>query len=231
MLTSKWHTLNANCQKFNATYKRAKRLGKSGENDVDVIKQAQSIYRDEHKGVAFCQEDAWAILKFHLKWDAPEQVDLTGDVPGATQDDLFGHDARPRPAGKPRPAKKTKSDATASTGESSASTQFGELMEQELRLKREAAERAFEAQAEKDRTLMRLEELRGVYENKEVNGVIWCYDKESGVSVGVMLMLNSRGALAKLKEDLRMFDKATDKGNSPVEMVHKRLETLNKIQQ
>ncbi|GJV05210.1 hypothetical protein Tco_1338779 [Tanacetum coccineum] len=47
-----------------------------------------------------------------------------------------------------------------STGGSSASTQFGELMEQELRLKREAAERAFEAQAEKDRTLMRLEELR-----------------------------------------------------------------------
>nr|GEZ94447.1 hypothetical protein [Tanacetum cinerariifolium] len=33
-------------------------------------------------------------------------------------------------------------------------------MEQELRMKREAAERAFEAQAEKDRTLMRLEELR-----------------------------------------------------------------------
>nr|GEV11640.1 glutathione S-transferase T3-like [Tanacetum cinerariifolium] len=118
MLTSKWHTLNVNCQKFNAAYKRAKRLGKSGENDVDVLKRAQSIYRDEHKGVAFCQEDAWAILKFHPKWDAPKQVDLTGDVPGATQEDLFGHDARP------------------------------------------AAERAFEAQAEKDRTLMRLEELR-----------------------------------------------------------------------
>nr|GEV61034.1 integrase, catalytic region, zinc finger, CCHC-type, peptidase aspartic, catalytic [Tanacetum cinerariifolium] len=128
MLTSKWHTLNANCQKFNAAYKRAKRLGKSGENDP--------------------------------KWDAPEQVDLTGDVLGATQEDLFGHDARLRPTGKPRPAKKAKFDATASTGGSSASTQFGELMEQELRLKREAAERAFEAQAEKDRTLMRLEELR-----------------------------------------------------------------------
>nr|GEW78423.1 hypothetical protein [Tanacetum cinerariifolium] len=160
MLTSKWHTLNANCQKFNAAYKRAKRLGKSGENEVDVLKRAQSIYRDEHKGVSFCQEDAWAILKFHPKWDAPEQVDLTGYVPGATQEDLFGHDARPRPAGKPRPAKKTKSDATASTGGSSASTQFGELMEQELRLKREAAERAFEVQAEKDRTLMWFEELR-----------------------------------------------------------------------
>nr|GEV59310.1 hypothetical protein [Tanacetum cinerariifolium] len=100
------------------------------------------------------------ILKFHPKWDAPEQVDLTGDVPGSTQEDLFGHDARPRPASKPRPAKKTKCDATASTGGSSASTQFGELMEQELRLKRKAAERAFEVQAEKDRTLMRLEELR-----------------------------------------------------------------------
>nr|GEY06967.1 hypothetical protein [Tanacetum cinerariifolium] len=66
--------------------------------------------------LTFCQEDAWAILKFHPKWDAPEQVDLTGDVPGATQEDLFGHDARPRPNGKPRPTKKTKSDATASTG-------------------------------------------------------------------------------------------------------------------
>nr|GEX62585.1 glutathione S-transferase T3-like [Tanacetum cinerariifolium] len=160
MLTSKWHTLNGNCQKFNAAYKRAKRLGKSGENDVALMKRAQSIYRDKHKGVSFSQEVAWAILKFHPKWDAPEQVDLTGDVPGATQEDLFGHDARPRPAGKPRHAKKTKSDATASTGGSSASTQFEELMEQELRLKRKAAERAFEAQAEKDRTLMRLEELR-----------------------------------------------------------------------
>ncbi|GJT22878.1 hypothetical protein Tco_0892815 [Tanacetum coccineum] len=147
-------------QQFNAAYKRAKRLGKNGENGVDFLKRAQSIYLDEHKGVSFSQEDAWAILRFHPKWDAPEQVDLTRDVPGASQEDLFDHDARPRPAGKPRPAKKTKFDATASTGGSSASTQFGELMEQELRLKREAVERAFEAQAEKDRTLMRLEELR-----------------------------------------------------------------------
>nr|GEW48006.1 hypothetical protein [Tanacetum cinerariifolium] len=128
MLNSKCHALNANCQKFNAAYKRAKRLGKSGENDVDVLKRAQSIYRDEHKRVAFCQEDACAILKFHPKWDAPEQVDLTGDVPGLPKRiySVTMHDhVRP-----------------------------------ELRLKREAAERAFEAQAEKDRTLIRLEELR-----------------------------------------------------------------------
>nr|GEY06274.1 zinc finger, GRF-type [Tanacetum cinerariifolium] len=76
--------------------------------------------------------------------------------------DLFGHDARPRPAGKPRPAKKTKSDATASTGGSNASTQFGEVMEHELRMKREAAERAFEAQAERPHThaVGGVEELR-----------------------------------------------------------------------
>nr|GEX36867.1 hypothetical protein [Tanacetum cinerariifolium] len=49
--------------------------------------------------------------------------------------------------------------------------------------------------------------------------------------LGLFLLLNSRGALAKLKEDLRMFDEVIDKGNNPVEMVHKRLETLNKIQQ
>nr|GEY71526.1 hypothetical protein [Tanacetum cinerariifolium] len=103
---SKWHTLNANCQKFNAAYKRAKRLGKSDENDMDLMKRAQSIYRDEHKRVSFCQEDAWAILKFHPKWDAPEQVDLTGDIPGATQEDLFSHDARPHPARKHGPPRK-----------------------------------------------------------------------------------------------------------------------------
>nr|GEV13395.1 hypothetical protein [Tanacetum cinerariifolium] len=82
MLTSKWHTLNANCQKFNDAYKQAKRLGKSGENDVDVMKRAQ-------------------------------RVNPIRGVNGAG-----------------------------------------------LRLKRETAERAFEAQAEKDRTLLRLEELR-----------------------------------------------------------------------
>ncbi|GJR95628.1 hypothetical protein Tco_0267802 [Tanacetum coccineum] len=126
---------------FNAAYKRAKRLGKSGENDVDYLKRAQSIYRDEHRGVAFSQEDAWAVLRFHPKWDAPEQVDLTGDVPGASQEDLSVTSRKTRPPAEQRPAKKSKSDATASTGGSSASAQFRELMEQELRLKREAAER------------------------------------------------------------------------------------------
>ncbi|GJT61261.1 hypothetical protein Tco_1004794 [Tanacetum coccineum] len=129
---SKWHTLNANCQKFNAAYKRAKRLGKSGENDVDYLKRAQSIYRDEHRGVAFSQEDAWAVLRFHPKWDAPEQVDLTGDVPGASQEDLFGHDARPRPPGKQRPPIKANPTQRRATVEVARRPEIRELNGQEL---------------------------------------------------------------------------------------------------
>nr|GEU86930.1 hypothetical protein [Tanacetum cinerariifolium] len=142
---------------------RKKTKSKGGKNIEDEPVAAGRWLPVEEELLTTCyvavSEDNNAILKFDPKWDASEQVDLTGDVPGATQEDLFGHDARPCPAGKPRPAKKTKSDVTASTGGSSASTQFGKLMEQELRLKREAAERAFESQAKKDHTLMWLEEL------------------------------------------------------------------------
>ncbi|GJX92467.1 hypothetical protein Tco_0345793 [Tanacetum coccineum] len=45
-------------------------------------------------------------------------------------------------------------------------------MEQELRLKREAAERAFEAQAEKDRTLMRLGTAKRIESLKSEAGLI-----------------------------------------------------------
>ncbi|GKD19602.1 RNA-directed DNA polymerase, eukaryota, partial [Tanacetum coccineum] len=43
--------------------------------------------------------------------------------------------------------------------------------------------------------------------------------------------LYSRGELPKLKEDLRLFDEAIDEGKNSDEIVHKRLETFNKIQQ
>nr|GEV05291.1 hypothetical protein [Tanacetum cinerariifolium] len=81
-------------------------------------------------------------------------------VSAVNTDELFGPDARPRPPGKQHPEKKTKSDTSAITGGSSSSTQFGEFMSHELRLKREAAEKAFEVSKEKDRTITRLEELR-----------------------------------------------------------------------
>ncbi|GJU01772.1 hypothetical protein Tco_1112110 [Tanacetum coccineum] len=86
---------------------------------------------------------------------------LSGDVPNfrASQVGSIRSRMHDSPPGKQRPAKKSKSDATASTGGSSASAQFGELMEQELRLKREAAERAF-ALKRKRPHLMRLGGVR-----------------------------------------------------------------------
>ncbi|GJZ17675.1 hypothetical protein Tco_0553798 [Tanacetum coccineum] len=94
----------------------------------------------------------------------PAPIDLTEDenVPDehiftVNTDELFGPDARPRPPGKQRPGKKTKSDTSASTGGSNSSSQFGDFMTHELRLKREAAEKASK---DKDRTITRLEELR-----------------------------------------------------------------------
>nr|GEX42670.1 ribonuclease H-like domain-containing protein [Tanacetum cinerariifolium] len=126
-------------------------------------------------------------------------------------------------------------------------------MEQELRLKRKAAERAFEAQAEKDRTLMRLEELRflatstndlddddaywikkqkrliknkmrndlgdeddedeGFYENKKASGVIWCYDKGSGVGVGAGVD-NKGDGVPKVDSDPSSLSYSI--GNTPV---------------
>ncbi|GJT40352.1 reverse transcriptase domain-containing protein [Tanacetum coccineum] len=47
-----------------------------------------------------------------------------------------------------------------SIGGSNSSSQFGDFMTTELRLKREAAEKAFEASKDKDRTIKSLEELR-----------------------------------------------------------------------
>ncbi|GKF58398.1 hypothetical protein Tco_0171935, partial [Tanacetum coccineum] len=96
---------------------------------MDVMKRAKATYRDENKSILFVQDDAWEILRSHSKWDAPEPVDLTeGDVPGVGNEDLFGEDARPRPAGfgkSTRPSKKTKSDTTTSIGGSNSSNPFG----------------------------------------------------------------------------------------------------------
>ncbi|GJV41886.1 hypothetical protein Tco_1420326 [Tanacetum coccineum] len=166
MLTSKWTTLNHHCQKFNAIYKRCHRLKKSGESEVDLMGRARGMYQDENKNSPFNHDKAWAILRQHAKWDAPEvaPVDLTEDETDdfhatVNTDELFGADPRPRPPGKQRPGKKPKSDTSASTG-GSHSSQFGEFVSHELRLKREAAEKAFEASKDKDETIKSLEELR-----------------------------------------------------------------------
>nr|GEX45637.1 hypothetical protein [Tanacetum cinerariifolium] len=113
MLTSKWSTLNHHCQKFNAIYKRCHRLKKSGENDVDLMGRARVMYQDESRNSPFNHEKAWAILRQHAKWDAPEvaPVDLTEDETGdfhatVNTDELFGADPRPRPPEKQRRGKK-----------------------------------------------------------------------------------------------------------------------------
>ncbi|GKE48742.1 hypothetical protein Tco_1480000 [Tanacetum coccineum] len=117
------------------------------------MKRARAIYRDQNKNNSFNHEDAWATLRKHSKWDAsgPAPVDITeGEhvpdehVPAVNTEELFGLDTRPRPPGKQRLGKKTKSDTSASTGGSSSLAQF-----RELRLKREAAEKAFEVAKER----------------------------------------------------------------------------------
>ncbi|GKD86316.1 hypothetical protein Tco_1357470 [Tanacetum coccineum] len=134
MLTSKWHTLNHNCQKFNVIFKRSKRLGKSEENDLDVMKQARTTDRDEKKGTSFSQKEACEILRSHAKWDAPspvDPVDLTGgeQILGVGHEELFGENARPRPSGpsKARPALKSKFETTTSTGEVTRQTHSGSI--------------------------------------------------------------------------------------------------------
>nr|GEU47209.1 hypothetical protein [Tanacetum cinerariifolium] len=103
MLTGKWLTLNHHCQKFNAIYKRCHRLKKSGDNEVDLMGRARVMYQDESRNSSFNHEKAWAILRQHAKWDAPEvaPVDLTEDETGdfhatVNTDELFGADPRPR---------------------------------------------------------------------------------------------------------------------------------------
>ncbi|GJX46468.1 hypothetical protein Tco_0271658 [Tanacetum coccineum] len=126
------------------------------------MKRARSPYRDENKGTSFSQEYAWEILRCHAKWDAPNPVDLTeGDqVSGVGQAELFSEDAQPRPPSKQLPDKKTKSDTTTSTRRSNSSSQLGNLMTNELCLKWEAEEKAYEVSNEKDRTVMRFEEMK-----------------------------------------------------------------------
>ncbi|GKD86361.1 hypothetical protein Tco_1357515 [Tanacetum coccineum] len=115
MLSSKCSMLNQHCQKFDAIYKRCIRLKKSGENEVDLMKRARGIYQDGNKNSSFNHEKAWAVLRKHAKWDAPDpaSVELYEDenvhdehVPAVNTDELFGPDPRPRPPGKQRSGKK-----------------------------------------------------------------------------------------------------------------------------
>ena len=93
------------------------------------MRGARQAYHDESQSgnKKFTQDGAWSILKEHHKWDSIEPVDpvdLTGHA------ELFGDDPRPHVS------KKSKSSST----EGSNPLEFANVMQNDFRLKREAAQ-------------------------------------------------------------------------------------------
>ncbi|GJT22453.1 hypothetical protein Tco_0892390 [Tanacetum coccineum] len=78
------------------------------------------------------------------KWDAAEPID------GDNLQEVFGPDKRERPAGKQRAVKKQKSVETSGSTGGSQSESVSSLVSQDYRRKCDAAERAYEAQREKN---------------------------------------------------------------------------------
>ncbi|GJW53895.1 hypothetical protein Tco_0097980 [Tanacetum coccineum] len=116
-------------------------------------------YRTRHmltahqsKGRKFQLEHAWRILKGHSKWDAPKPLDTEDHT------EIFGPDTRPRPAGKTRPAKKTKSETTESSG-GSASGSISDFVSEDLRRKLQAGTSAYEAKKQKELAMMEFKEM------------------------------------------------------------------------
>ncbi|GJZ26881.1 hypothetical protein Tco_0571134 [Tanacetum coccineum] len=116
-------------------------------------------YRTRHmltaqqlKGRKFQLEHAWRILKGHSKWDAPKPLDTEDHI------EIFGPDTRPRPAGKARPAKKTKSKTTGSSG-GSASESISDFVSEDLRRKLQAGTSAYEVKKQKELAMMEFKEM------------------------------------------------------------------------
>ncbi|GJS15091.1 hypothetical protein Tco_0409563 [Tanacetum coccineum] len=151
MLTGKWTRINGDCQKFNAIYDHLER--KSGANEADHIEAAKITFAAQQPtGRKFQLEHCWRILKGHSKWDAPKPLDTEDHT------EIFGPDVRPRPAGKNRPAKKTKSETTGSTG-GSASGSLSDYVSEDLRRKLQAGTSAYEAKKEKEVAMMEFKEM------------------------------------------------------------------------
>ena len=53
--------LNRDCSKFNAAFKKAQRDVKSEEGEVDILKRANQLYRDEHNNAPFSNDEAWSV--------------------------------------------------------------------------------------------------------------------------------------------------------------------------
>ncbi|GJU76310.1 hypothetical protein Tco_1273380 [Tanacetum coccineum] len=85
----------------------------------------------------------WTRINGHSKWDAQKPLDTEDHT------EIYGTDVRPRPAGKTRPAKKTKSETTGSSG-GSASGSISDSVSEELRRKLQAGTSAYEAGKQKE---------------------------------------------------------------------------------
>ncbi|GJX72787.1 SRG1-like protein [Tanacetum coccineum] len=151
MLTGKWTRMHGDCQRFNAYYKQANR--KSRENEADLIETMKTVYL-ERVGKKFQYPHVWKILKEYPKWDAAEPID------GDNLQEVFGPDKRERPAGKQRAGKKQKSVETSGSTGGSQSESVSSLVSQDYRRKCDAAERAYEAQREKDLAIKKCEEMK-----------------------------------------------------------------------
>ncbi|GJU30975.1 glutathione S-transferase T3-like protein [Tanacetum coccineum] len=130
MLTGKWTRMHGDCQRFNAYYKQANL--KSGEHETDLIETVKTVY---------------------LERDAAEPID------GDNLQEVFGPDKKERPAGKQRAVKKQKSVETLGSTGGSQSESVSSLVSQDYRRKCDAAERAYEAQREKDLAIKKCEEM------------------------------------------------------------------------
>ncbi|GJZ62546.1 hypothetical protein Tco_0618683 [Tanacetum coccineum] len=92
------------------------------------------------------------MLTGHSKWDASKPLD-TKD-----HSETFRPDVRPRPAGKTRPAKKTKSETTGSS-EGSASGSLSDYVSEDLRRKLQAGTSAYEAKKAKEMAMIEFKEM------------------------------------------------------------------------
>ncbi|GJZ41150.1 hypothetical protein Tco_0588036 [Tanacetum coccineum] len=143
--------MTPDCQKFHVIYKGITR--KSGKNDGGVLEAVKAEYSACNKGKKFAYEHGWRVLKKHPKWDAADHFDSEDHT------EIFGPDARPRPPGKTRPAKKTKSETTESSA-GSGSGSMKDVLNEELRQKIQAGKSAYEAKKVKERSATELNELQ-----------------------------------------------------------------------
>ncbi|GKA41603.1 hypothetical protein Tco_0734263 [Tanacetum coccineum] len=123
------------------------------ENEVDHTENAKTNFMAQSKGRKFLLEHACRVLKNHPKWDVPKPLDADDHT------EIFKPDVRPRPIGKPRPAKKAKSEMTESSG-GSASGSILESLSKDLRRKLQAPEYAYKAKKEKEMAYTECKELK-----------------------------------------------------------------------